>query len=225
MRIRNAASPDGTLNRPGSRRHLWLLLYVPFYLAWFWLVERTITGDYWSCWLPIDDLIPFREEFVVFYVLWYPYMIVMGLYLLFRDVPAFRRYMGFLMMGFTFCLAFYMLVPNGQDLRPAAFPRDNLFSRLVGRLYSVDTNTNVFPSMHVVGSLAVVYSAFDSARLRSVWLKAGITVLGILISFSILFIKQHSALDLIGGAVLCVPIVFVLEVWKRRAARRGGVSG
>ncbi len=198
-----------------ANRHWWLLLYVPFYLTWFFLLERSITSDYWACYLPIDDQIPFWEGFVVPYVLWYPFMIVMGLYLLLRDIPAFVRYMWFLIFGFTFCLLFYMIVPNGQDLRPDAFARDNLLVRLVRRLYSVDTNTNVFPSMHVVGSVAVAYAVFDSDRLRNGWLRAVTVLLAAVISVSILFVKQHSALDLIGALVLCLPIWLGLNRWRR----------
>lgn len=205
-----------------ANRHWWLLLYVPFYLTWFFLLERLITSDYWACYLPIDDAIPFWEIFVVPYVLWYPFMIVMGLYLLLRDIPAFVRYMWFLIFGFSFCLVFYMIVPNGQDLRPDTFARDNLLVRLVQRLYSVDTNTNVFPSMHVVGSVAVAYAVFDSDRLRNGWLRAGTVLLAAVISVSILFVKQHSALDLIGALVLCVPIWLGLRRWRRVSRLRLG---
>lgn len=205
-----------------ANRHWWLLLYVPFYLTWFFILERLITSDYWACYLPIDDWIPFWEGFVVPYVLWYPFMIAMGLYLLFRDIPAFVRYMWFLIFGFTFCLVFYMVVPNGQDLRPDTFARDNLLVQLVQRLYSVDTNTNVFPSMHVVGSVAVAYAVFDSDRLRNGWLRAGTVLLAAVISVSILFVKQHSALDLIGALVLCLPIWLGLRRWRRVSRLRQG---
>lgn len=209
-----------------ANRHLWLLLYVPFYLTWFFLVERWVpTTGYWVCYLPIDDWIPFWEGFVIPYVLWYPFMIAMGLYLLWRDVPAFIRYMAFLMIGFTFCLTFYMIVPNGQDLRPTVFARDNVFVRLVRQLYAVDTNTNVFPSMHVVGSVAVAYAAFDSERLRNGWIRALTAVAALLISISILFVKQHSALDLIGAVALCVPIWWGLAIWKRKGQKRTAATG
>ena len=46
---------------------------------------------------------------------------------------------------------FCALIPNGQDLRPAVMPRDNIFCDLVAYTYSLDTNTNVFPSVHVLG--------------------------------------------------------------------------
>jgi len=49
----------------------------------------------------------------------------------------------------------FLLWPSCQELRPAAFPRDNLFTRCVALLYASDTNTNVFPSEHAIGSAAV----------------------------------------------------------------------
>ena len=42
-------------------------------------------------------------------------------------------------------MAVYIIFPNRQDLRPLVFPRDNLLTKGVALLYSVDTNTNVCP--------------------------------------------------------------------------------
>jgi membrane-associated phospholipid phosphatase len=69
--------------------------------------------------------------------------------------------------------------------------------------------------MHVVGSVAVAYAVFDSDRLRNGWLRAVTVLLAAVISVSILFVKQHSALDLIGALVLCLPIWLGLNRWRR----------
>ena len=41
-------------------------LYVPVYLLAFWIIERFMPADrvYWPSWIPLDDQIPFRAQFV-----------------------------------------------------------------------------------------------------------------------------------------------------------------
>ena len=128
-------------------------LWLPLYLLAFVLIEHLPQPSYWATQLPLDDAIPFCEWFVLFYCAWYPLLVTVGIYLLLRDAPAFRRYMAFLAVTFFASVLIWLLIPNGQDLRPQVFPRENLPTTLVAALYRIDTNTNVFPSVHVVGSV------------------------------------------------------------------------
>ena len=70
-----------------QNKHAWLALYLPIYLIGFFWVESYVPSDsnYWVSYTPLDDLIPFVEYFVIPYYLWYPFMVVTGLYLLFHD--------------------------------------------------------------------------------------------------------------------------------------------
>ncbi|HEY5466664.1 MAG TPA: phosphatase PAP2 family protein [Clostridia bacterium] len=189
-----------------NKRHLLLILYVPLYLFCFYLLERHVTTDYWVAYLPIDDRIPFLPGFVVFYVLWYPFMIGTGFYLLFRDVPTFKRYMWFIIIGFSLSLAICALFPNGQNLRPTVFADSSIFTRIVQALYRTDTNTNVLPSMHVVGCVAVVLAVFYCKSLKNGWIRSGTVLMATLISASTLLIKQHSVLDLLAALAVSVPV-------------------
>ncbi|MBQ8975412.1 MAG: phosphatase PAP2 family protein [Oscillospiraceae bacterium] len=184
----------------GYYRHLWYVLVLPIYLICFWICEHIVVNNYWSSYLPLDDLIPFNEIFVIAYVAWYPCLIAMGIALLIRNSGDFRRYMLFIGVGFLSALAFCLIFPNGQDLRPAEFPRDNLLTRVLGMLYAADTNTNVLPSMHVIGAFAFVFPAFEAKSLRSHrWIKVLSVVMAVLICVSTVFVKQHSVLDTLAG--------------------------
>ena len=179
-------------------KHLWFCLVLPVYLVSFWIVEHIVVDNYWVSYMPVDDMIPFNELFVIPYVFWYPFMIVTGLYLLYRNSGDFRRYTLFIAIAFLSALAFCLIFPNGQDLRPAVFPRENLLTGILGILYKADTNTNVLPSMHVLGSMAVVFAVFNSKSLKKKKLTRAVTIfLACLISFSTVFVKQHSLLDMI----------------------------
>ena len=178
-------------------------MWLPLYLLLFLALERMPMGRYWATQLPIDARIPFCEWFVIPYCLWYPLLVAVGLYLLFQDRAAFRRYMLFL--GSTFLLSgfIWLLLPNGQDLRPLVFPRENLLTALTAGLYRIDTNTNVFPSVHVLGAVGAALAVLDCRTLkRRKLLRAGTVALAAAICLSTVFIKQHSVLDVLGGLLL-----------------------
>lgn len=208
------------LSGPGSAllRELRYTLWLPVYLLCFFLLERFITHGYWPTQLPADGLIPFCPFFVVFYCLWYPLLVTVGLYLLASDRPGFRRYMTFLCASFFLSLLIWFLVPNGQDLRPDLAGRTDFFSRWVAALYAIDTSTNVFPSVHVVGAIGAAWAVWDCGALRRRrWPGIAATVLAALICLSTVFIKQHSLLDAAGGAALAMAVGAV--VYRRQLAR------
>lgn len=199
-----------------NKKVLPYFLFLPGYLLAFFLLETFISSDtgYWSSYIFLDDYIPFLEGFVVFYCLWYPFLIVPGLYLFFKDIPEFKRYIWYLICSFAICFAIYILFPNGQDLRPAVFERDNIFTDIVGLLYSADTNTNVFPSMHVTGALGAAATFFRAEGLKRY--RSASLIIAVLICASTVFIKQHSLLDVFGGiAVWLISYAVVYRIFSR----------
>ena len=194
--------------------HAWWGFYLPVYLAAFFIIEHFITDNYWATQTVLDSYVPFCEWFIFPYVSWSPLLVVLGVYLILRDGEGFRRYMWYIMVTFTTAVVFCILIPNGQDLRPAVMEHHNLAAWLVEYTYSIDTNTNVFPSVHVVGSVGAALAVWDSPRLRAhPLLRWGVPVLAALICISTLFIKQHSVLDVVSGLVLsllaAIPIYLI----------------
>ena len=199
-------------------RELWYLLYLPIYLLLFVLVEQLVTDNYWVSWCTLDGRIPFVRQFVLIYVMWYPLMLGTTLYLLLRDRRAFVRYARAVVLGLTACLLIFVLFPSGQNLRPAEVPGNDLSAWMVRAIYAADTNTNVFPSMHVVGTLAAVIGIFDS-RSASLGAKWGVAALGVLINASTVLIKQHSVLDIFAGIALYALVY--LAVYRLPELYRG----
>ena len=185
------------------------MLWLPVYLASYLVLEHRPVSSYWSTQLPIDAAIPFCEYFVIFYCVWFFWLVGTGLYLLAHDNAAFRRYMTFL--GWTFMLSavIWFLIPNGQDLRPAVMPRENIFTAVIGLLYGADTCTNVFPSVHVVGAIGAALALCDCAGLRQhKVVRFSSVVLAILICASTVFIKQHAFIDVVAGLGLSLLVAF-----------------
>lgn len=202
-----------------QNRHLWLLLFWPIYGLSFWLLERVIpVTHFYPMYVKLDDWIPFCEWFVIPYTVWYGYLVAMHIYLLMTDVPAFRRMMWFLIVTFGTAVLVFAAYPTVQELRPAEFPRDNWLTRFVGLYYSIDTNTNVCPSLHCVGSVAVAIAAFDAPQMSKPW-RWAIVVTAVLICLSTVFIKQHSVVDVFWGLVLSLAgylAVYQLPKWRKR---------
>ncbi len=218
LRPNNLTSPEF--------RHLLLLLHWPVFGAIFYAAERLVPRTFHPVWCPLDDLIPFCELFMVPYLFWFVFLIGMHVYLGLTDIPAFRQFMQFIIFGYGITLAVYLIYPTCQELRPSQFPRDNLLTRMVADFYEFDTNTNVCPSLHCVGSMAVVFASWHTEGLRGGLWRPVITLTGLLISFSTVFVKQHSIIDVFCALALCAAGYALVYVYvPQRQARIAGSHG
>ena len=201
--------------------HAWWGFYLPVYLAAFFIIEHFITDNYWATQTVLDRYVPFCEWFIFPYVSWSPLLVVLGVYLILKDGEGFRRYMWYIMVTFTTAVVFCILIPNGQDLRPAVMPRDNIFCDLVAYTYSLDTNTNVFPSVHVVGVIDAWFAIWHTRGLKKRAWRWSTAVYGVLVIASTMFIKQHAVIDVLAGlAVGFLGNYIVYGIIGRRRDRR-----
>lgn len=182
--------------------HAWWGFYLPVYLAAFFIIEHFITDNYWATQTVLDSYVPFCEWFIFPYVSWSPLLVVLGVYLILKDGEGFRRYMWYIMVTFTTAVVFCILIPNGQDLRPAVMEHHNLAAWLVEYTYSIDTNTNVFPSVHVVGVIDAWFAIWHTRGLKKRAWRWSTAVYGVLIIASTVFIKQHAVIDVLAGLVV-----------------------
>ncbi|MBQ5833195.1 MAG: phosphatase PAP2 family protein [Clostridia bacterium] len=218
-------------------KHLFLLLYWPPYGLLFGLVEskwpsiwESITGEplvFFEVACPLDSWIPFCEWFVIPYYFWFAYLVGMLLYGLLFDRQSFRDCMYFIMLTYSATIVIYLLWPNMQALRPAAFDRENVLTWIVQKLYNFDTNTNVCPSIHVLGSVAVSLTGLRAPRLQHWGWKVFFHTSNLLICMSTVFLKQHSILDVFAALLLCAiayPFAFYILGRKQRASERIGAE-
>lgn len=201
------------LNTP-EFSHLKLLLFWPVYGLIFGALERLWLRDYHTVWCPLDDVIPFCEAFLIPYLFWFVFLIGMLLYLALFDTDGFRKYMWFIIITYSVTCLIYICYPTQQELRPEVFPRDNLLTRFIGWFYQFDTNTNVCPSLHVVGALAVAAAAWHTPRFATPGWRTAFVLTAILISVSTVFMKQHSVLDIPPAVLICAGAYWL--VYGRR---------
>lgn len=182
-------------------RHVWYLLFWPIFGLRYILIERIFVPEqYFVVHTPLDDRIPFHEGFLIPYLIWYVFIIGIYLYTFFNDMASFKRYSRFMITAFSISTLTFILFPTCQNLRPAEFPRDNLLTDIVGFLYLADTNTNVCPSEHVIGSIAAFLAAVNTKSLRKPGTIAALAVTAFFTSIATVFLKQHSMVDVFAAA-------------------------
>lgn len=204
-------------------RHLKLLIYWPVFLLFFLFVERLSPVDYYypvSC--ALDAYIPFCEFFVIPYLFWFVYLIGMHLYTLLYDIEGFQKLMWFIIISYTIGMVIYLLFPTCQELRPTTFERDNLFTRFLYYFYQFDTNTNVCPSLHVVGSAAVWCTSWHIERFHAPHWQLFFSSAAILICISTMLLKQHSVIDVLVAIPVCIIAYYFSFKQNKKKQKQGG---
>ncbi len=202
-------------------RHAWVFLYGLIYMPWFIYLEKRTDVHYFLIHSPIDDYIPFVEYFIVPYLIWFIFIAVSAGYFFFTDKHGFYRLAAFLIAGMTFFLFLCTVFPNGLNLRPTTFVRDNIFVDLVRYVYRTDTPTNVLPSIHVFNSLGVCIAIGHSDALKKHKnIQYSSYLLALLIILSTVFLKQHSVTDVIAALTLaCIIYPFVYATQEKKAPK------
>ena len=204
------------LNTP-EFSHLKLLIFWPVFGLMFLTIEQLwIRDSYFPIYCACDDLIPFCEYFLIPYLFWFVYLIGMLVYTLLWDVESFEKLMKFIIISYSTAMLIYILFPNCQELRPLVFERDNIFTRFLAGFYQFDTNTNVCPSIHVIGSVAVMICAWHSKHFSSKGWRIAFTATAVLISISTVFLKQHSILDVLAAIPVCLLAYYAVYGQRSR---------
>lgn len=204
-------------------KHAWVLLYALIYIPWFFYLEKHVTSDFHVIYTPLDDKIPFIEYFIIPYLLWFAYIAVTIGYFFFTDKAGYYRLTAFLFTGMTIFLIVSSVYPNGLQLRPTVFARDNFCTDLVRTLYKTDTPTNVLPSIHVFNSIGAYIAISHSDKLKSNKLiRYGAFILTALIILATMFLKQHSVIDVITAGIMAV--VMYQTVYAAEAHRAPSYS-
>lgn len=207
----------GNLTSPRYRHLLYLLGWVGYFILYF-LTENLIPPE--AChpiWCKLDDVVPFCEWFVIFYTSWYVLIVLsLGWFLLY-SVESFKKLQTYIIVTQVIAMAVYILYPSRQDLRPEVFPRENFCTWLLGIIYNFDTSTGVCPSLHVGYSLGIISTWLREKGAGKGW-KAIVTVWCLIICISVVFVKQHSVVDILAALPMCL---FAEWFTFYRKARRG----
>lgn len=190
-------------------RHLLLLAGWLVYFALYFLTENLIPAEKcYPVWCKLDDIIPFNEWFVIFYVGWYVLIVVSLGYFLLYNVENFKGLQTYIMITQGIAMVCYIAFPTRQDLRPEAFEREYVLTWIMGLIYSADTNTGVCPSLHVAYSLGIL-SAWLKEKSAAWYVKVITTAFSIGVCLSVAFTKQHSVVDIFAA----IPVCLIAEIF------------
>lgn len=196
LRLNNLNSPEFS--------HLKLLLGWVGYFLLYMLTENLIPAE--MCYpvhCRLDDVVPFCEWFVIFYVSWYALIVGSLLYFALYSVDSFRKMQTYIIVTQVIAMTVYIVFPTRQDLRPEVFPRENICTWLLGIIYDFDTSTGVCPSLHVGYSLGIISTWLREKRASGPW-KITVTIWCLLICISVAFVKQHSVVDIFAAIPMCL---------------------
>lgn len=173
------------------------VLYL-IYTVCFFLLDNWTRPSYTLIHSSIDDQIPFVKCGVIFYCSWFILLVVpiVKLWLKKDYTNLWNLVMPMFLVMFT-SLAIYLFWPNQLNLRPETITGNDPCALLVRWLESVDSPTNVCPSIHVATTCTLTYalcSMTDSKKNRFLYI-----LWAVLICVSTLLIKQHSIIDVISG--------------------------
>lgn len=155
----------------------------------------------------LDDIIPFNELFIIPYASWFFYINVSShiLAIVFGEIQEVFRFEVFTVIGELVFLLTSTFWPNGLDIRPKVMPRDNALVRLVWSFYRVDPPINVTPTIHVYSTIAAMIAGTHMKKVPK--LPRYIYVYwGVLICVSVVFVKQHSVVDVAGALIMAVVV-------------------
>ena len=147
------------------------------------------------------------------------------MFFFFTNKEDYYKLCAFLFIGMTISLIICTIWPNGHNLRPTEFARENIFTDMVRGLWATDTPTNIFPSIHVYNSIGVHLAVMNSEELKKKRVVRIISfVLMASICLSTVFLKQHSALDGIGAIVMSM-FMYRMVYHTERVANREKLEG
>lgn len=190
-----------------KRKELLILLVCTIiYVTSFYVIEKIHFGDYNFTETWIDQYIPFLDIFVIPYVLWFAYIVIGFVFFLLMDREGFYRTSFYIFLGMYICIFIYIFIPNAQGLR-VELDMNQPLQRLMAVIYSVDTATNVCPSIHVYNSIMMYVSLLKNEFFRkSKFFTISTGILTGLICLSTVFTKQHAFIDGIYSLPLCFII-------------------
>ena len=196
------------------------------YFPWFFYLEDRIISPRRYLWIHmrLDDYIPFCEYFIVPYFIWFGYVSIVLVTCLITNEKEYLHNCAFMFTGMTIFLIVSTLFPNAHRLRPQEFTDPNFFTNWVAYLYSIDTSTNLFPSIHVFNSIAAHTAVMHNEAIsKHKWLRYGSLIICSSIVLSTVFLKQHSVFDVLTAfamAFILYPLVYKVDYAALRERRR-----
>lgn len=181
---------------------LWLIVFILLQCIYF--VSNNIYKDGFDLTISLDRQIPLISIFVFPYIFWYLYMIIGYILISLKDRKEFMRVLIGQFIGMLISYSIFFIFPT-KISRPI-ISNEGILNTLINTIYLLDRPFNCFPSLHVLGTYFIMrYTKKNNNKYIYYYTQ----VVGVLIIFSTVFIKQHFVLDVITSIIM-VEVINIL---------------
>lgn len=195
------------------------MISIPIVNIFYGILNNSSRGVY-NLTTNIDKATPFLRVFIIPYVIWYPYIFFILVYLCLNNKKVYYKTLFCLNIGFIASYVIFYLFQT-VVVRPNLVQGD-ILTKLVHVVYKNDKPFNCFPSLHVLTTYFVMKGINEIDANKKIKILTG--VIGSLIILSTLFVKQHVIMDVVfaiilGGIILrCVSVIFPkgIDEWTKK---------
>lgn len=167
--------------------------------------------------LKIDRMTPVIPEFIVIYFGCYISWVIFYIMSVRTDKIQCAKFITFDLITRTICGIFFIILPT-CNIRPEIYG-DDIFSKGLEFLYSIDAADNLFPSIHCLVSWNC-FVGIREIKEYSKTSKVASVIIAILVFISTLVTKQHVIADVVSAVAiseLCWLVVkktdIYIKVW------------
>ena len=158
----------------------------------------------------LDRSIPFIKQFIVPYVLWYPLVPLVFMYICIRDKLTYCKLLVSLVCGLLISyLTFYFFQTTIS--RPILIGND-IFTIILKMLYKIDNPFNCFPSIHIMTCFLMIEGIWKCKE-KNIVINVLVTIINVAIIISTFFIKQHVVLDGVYGIIIASITFLAVNVF------------
>ena len=175
-------------------------------------VSKLVTNNFihYDLSLGIDELIPVESFFIIIYVLCFVEWII-GYILIGRESKKYCfYYVSADIIAKILCLIFFVFLPTTM-VRPNL--GTGIFDSMLAFIYKVDAPVNLFPSIHCLESWMVFRSSVKMQKVPKFY-KIFTFVFAVLTFLSVVFVKQHVFIDIIGGILVLEIGLILAKKWS-----------
>jgi membrane-associated phospholipid phosphatase len=147
----------------------------------------------------IDRQVPFVKEWIIIYFICYVFWAINYILITREGKESCYRFAFADLLSRLICGIFFILLPT-TNIRPTVYG-DDIFSILMRFLYTIDSPTNLFPSIHCLVSWYCFIGLRKSKKVPF-WYKVFSLIFTLLVCASTQFTKQHYLIDIAGGILI-----------------------
>lgn len=147
----------------------------------------------------VDGLIPFVPFFITFYVLAYVQWVTGYIMIARESKEMCYKAVSADIIAKLMCFVFYIALPT--TMVRAEITGTGLLESLTRLIYTVDTPTNLFPSIHCLESWVCLRFAIGMKKAPK-WYKYVMLFFTVGVFMSVVFVKQHVVVDIPAGILV-----------------------